>query len=86
MQHPRQADVHRVLDPAGGPCRAVESRGLAADDGQVCVGGPRLEVVLLVDECPDLLDAALHLAGAAYEPRHQPCASAARRIARSIFG
>jgi hypothetical protein len=55
------------------------------DDRELGAGGPGLEVVILVDERPDLLDASLHLAGAADEACHH-AGPAARRIARSIFG
>jgi hypothetical protein len=85
VQHPGQADVHRVLRLAGDLDRRVLARRLAADDRELGADGPGLEVVLLVDERPDLLDASLHLAGAADEARHH-AGPAARRIARSIFG
>ena len=70
MEHPRERDVDRVADATCGARGAVlPCRGLA-DDGQVRVGGPRLDVVALVDEHPDVLEAALHLALRLDEPRH----------------
>ena len=58
-----------------------------ADDLELGLLGPRLEVVVLVDERPDLLEAPFHLALRPHEPRsHVTSCPDARRIARSIFG
>jgi hypothetical protein len=62
------------------------ARRRPADEREVVLGLPRLEVVLLVDEHPDLLVAPLHLRLGLDEACHQAPPPAARRIARSIFG
>ena len=85
MEHPGQLDVDRVARAAGCPNHPVEARSRLADDRQLVVRRPALNVIGLVDERPDILVAALHLLLRANEPgRHAP--PAARRMARSILG
>ncbi len=86
MEHSRQRDVHGVADAS---CRArqpILAGGRPADDGQVGVVGPRLDVVILVDEHPDVLEAPFHLALRLDEARHSVSCPEAWRMARSIFG
>ena len=87
MEHARQRDVDRVACRAARAERAVLARRGLADDRQLCVLGPGDEVVLLVDERPDVLEAPFHLALGLDEPLGHPTACPeAPRIARSILG
>ena len=83
----RQLDVDRVAGAPARAHRAVLPRGGRADDGEPGVVGPRLDLVVLVDEHPDVLEAPLHLPLGLDQPRlHATACPDARRIARSIFG
>ena len=86
MQHPRKPDVNGVVGASGGAERPVLAwRGLA-DGGELSVLGPLLELVFLVDECPDLRHPAFHLRRGANELLCHDALPAARRIARSMLG
>ena len=65
---------------------AVQPNARAADDVELGFVVPGLEVVILVDEDPDVLVPALHLPLRPDESDRHSSAPAARRIARSIFG
>ena len=69
VQHPGELDVDRVAGRAARPHRPVLARRRRADDLQLGLVGPRLDLVLLVDERPDVLEAPLHLALRLDEPR-----------------
>ncbi len=87
MEHARERDVDRVARRAARAERAVLTGCGLADDREVGTLGPGLELVLLVDERPDVLEPPLHLALGLDEPlRHSAACPDAVRIARSIFG
>ena len=87
MEHPGEGDVHREAGRAARPQRPVLPGRRLADDVELGRLGPRLEVVVLVDERPDVLEAPLHLPLGPDEPGpHSTSCPDARRIARSIFG
>jgi hypothetical protein len=87
VQHPGELDVDRVAGGAAGAHRAVLPGDRRADDVESGVVGPRLDLVVLVDEHPDVLEAPLHLALRLDQARlHATSCPDARRIARSIFG
>ena len=85
MEHPGELHVDGEPHAPGCPRGTVLARRGPADERELGVGRPVLDVVRLVDEHPDVLVAALHLLLRANEAGgHAP--PAARRIARSIFG
>jgi hypothetical protein len=87
VEHPRQRDVDGVARRAARPDGPVEPGRRLADDVELRVLGPRLDLVVLVDEHPDVLEASLHLALGLHEAGlHATSCPDARRIARSIFG
>ena len=69
MQHPGELDVDRVAGRAACSNRPVLAWRRRADDLQRGVVGPRLDLVLVVDQHPDVLEAPLHLALRLDEPR-----------------
>ena len=87
MEHPRQRHIDGVPGGPAGSEKPVLPHGRLADHVQLGVVGPRLHLVVLVDEHPDVLEAPLHLPLGLDEPRlHATTWPDARRIARSIFG
>ena len=87
VEHPRQLDVDGVARRAARAHRPVLADRRRADDPELRVVGPRLDLVLLVDEDPHVLEPALHLPLGLDEPRlHATSCPEARRIARSILG
>ncbi len=87
MQHSGELDVDRVAGRAACSNRPVLPWRRRADDLQRGVVGPRLDLVLLVDQDPDVLEAPLHLALRLDETGlHVVSWPDASRIARSIFG
>ena len=61
VEHPRQGDVDGVARRAARPDGAVQAGRRFPHDVELDVLGPRLDLVVLVDEDPDVLEAALHL-------------------------
>ena len=86
MEHSGERHVDREPDAARGTRGAVLPRGRVTHERQLRVRVPRLEVVVLVDQDPDVLEAPLHLALRLDETRHSATCPEARRMARWIFG
>ncbi len=71
MEHPREADVDGVARASGDAHHPVGTRDGGADEVELVAVDPGGEVVVLVDEREDVLEASLDLALRPDEPRHQ---------------